>query len=246
MPETCPHLLSGRAVASILLLLLACVSALAATAPIAHSARLPTAREQRAIKSAALRHCRETQPGGCRWEGGTLVSTTDPRYAWTSSVGNAYDTSGVLRRPSRRGTRWEVVRVAGGGVQDCSYWTSVVPSRVAGDLAVTAQAAPRWDRTRLCGPTPRPLRERGCGTQRRGDRLLRVRAIGMPCRVARAMLRSPTDSSASLRDWRGWAGIGAGCEGAVMRRQDIAVASQLDVQLQTPRVSYGVERGCNS
>lgn len=115
---------------------IALTSLLTLTAPDADAWRLPSARERSAIKAASMRHCRETQPGGCRWLGGVMVSTTDPRYAWAASGGDAYGTAGIVSRPTARSERWRVKRVVGGGAQPCSWWTSVAPGRVVGEFGL--------------------------------------------------------------------------------------------------------------
>jgi len=117
--------------------------------PAAQAARKPTSSELRHIKRAAMRTCTRIAPVQegypCQWRGRVKVSTADPRYAWASVSGPDYDHSGVLRRGSGHSTRWKVIRVQGGGVQPCTYWTRpirsnprAVPDRVAWDLNVRA------------------------------------------------------------------------------------------------------------
>jgi len=103
-----------------------------------HAARKPTKREGRAIKRAALRHCRSQESPGlrCRWRGRVSVSTVNPRFAWAAVDGPQYDNSGLLKRSSRRARRWRMVRVVGGGIQPCSYWYAVAPRRVVRDLKI--------------------------------------------------------------------------------------------------------------
>lgn len=105
----------------------------------AGASRAPGRAEYRAIRHAAMRDCNRHQdvPGyDCRWRGGVKISTIDPRYAWASVAGPAYDNSGILRRPSRRSQRWHMVRVVGGGAQSCAHWYAKAPRPVVHEFRV--------------------------------------------------------------------------------------------------------------
>jgi hypothetical protein len=99
-----------------------------------------TPEEQREIKRAALRYCVNHQEASveypCRWSGNVRVSTVSPRYAWASVYGPHYDSSGVLRRPHKQSDRWQMIRVIGGGIQPCWYWTRAIPLGVVRDFGI--------------------------------------------------------------------------------------------------------------
>jgi len=117
------------------LLLLAAIIG-GAMASQAFGSRLPTRSEYKYIKRASMAFCERTQPSGCEWLGHVRISTIDRRFAWSESGGDAFGTSGILRRSNPRSHNWRVVRVVGGGLNDCQTWWREVNRRVVHEFKV--------------------------------------------------------------------------------------------------------------
>ena len=117
------------------LLLLAAIIG-GAMASQAFGSRLPTRSEYKYIKRASMANCERTQPSGCVWRGHVRISTVDRRFAWSESGGDAFDTSGLLRRSNPRSHNWKVVAVGGGGIQSCRWWCSKANRRVVHEFKI--------------------------------------------------------------------------------------------------------------
>jgi hypothetical protein len=104
---------------------------LVATSP-AIADRSATKAERAAIKRVTMKRC--GAPDGCTLRK-TRISTRNPRYAWADIIGEGV--SGMLlKRPTSRSRRFEVVGFQGGGIGECTYWRKRAPRSVLRDLDI--------------------------------------------------------------------------------------------------------------
>jgi hypothetical protein len=105
--------------------------ALVATSP-AIADRSATKAERAAIKRVTMKRC--GAPDGCKLRK-TRISTRNARYAWADIIGEGV--SGMLlKRPTSRSRRFEVVGFQGGGIGECTYWRKRAPRSVLRDLDI--------------------------------------------------------------------------------------------------------------
>jgi hypothetical protein len=105
--------------------------ALVATSP-AIADRSATKAERAAIKRVTMKRC--GAPDGCTLRK-TRISTRNARYAWADIIGEGV--SGMLlKRPTSRSRRFEVVGFQGGGIGECTYWRKRAPRSVLRDLDI--------------------------------------------------------------------------------------------------------------
>ena len=108
----------------------AVVALLCASAP-ALADRKARPGERRAVQRLALKSC-ERRDIDCR-RAAVRVSTVSSRYAFGGAQGgNFYD--GALAR--RKGVRWKILVIQGGGIQDCKGWLRAAPRKVLRDLDI--------------------------------------------------------------------------------------------------------------
>ena len=117
-------------------LLLATLAVLAAAAALtaqpALSDRAASKAERAAIKRVTMKRC--DAPDGCTFRK-ARVSTHNARYAWAEIIGEGV--SGMLvKRPTSRSRRFEVVGFQGGGIGECTYWRKRAPRSVLRDLDI--------------------------------------------------------------------------------------------------------------
>jgi hypothetical protein len=104
---------------------------LVATAP-ASADRVATKAERAAIKRVTMKRCHA--PDGCTLRK-ARISTRSARYAWADVIGEGV--SGMLlKRPTSRSRRFEVVGFQGGGIGECTYWRKRAPRSVLRDLDI--------------------------------------------------------------------------------------------------------------
>jgi hypothetical protein len=104
---------------------------LVATAP-ASADRVATKAERAAIKRVTMKRCHA--PDGCTLRK-VRISTRSGRYAWADIIGEGV--SGMLlKRPTSRSHRFEVVGFQGGGIGECTYWRKRAPRSVLRDLDI--------------------------------------------------------------------------------------------------------------
>jgi hypothetical protein len=112
--------------------ILAIGAAFALFAPVAVADRSATKAERAAIKRVTMKRC--AAPDGCTFRR-ARVSTRNARYAWAEIIGEGV--SGMLlRRPTSRSRRFEVVGFQGGGIGECHYWRKRAPRSVLRDLDI--------------------------------------------------------------------------------------------------------------
>jgi hypothetical protein len=104
---------------------------LVATSP-AIADRAATKAERAAIKRVTMKRC--AAPDGCTFRK-ARISTRNARYAWAEIIGEGV--SGMLlKRPTSRSRRFEVVGFQGGGIGECTYWRKRAPRSVLRDLDI--------------------------------------------------------------------------------------------------------------
>jgi hypothetical protein len=112
--------------------ILAIGAALALFAPVAAADRSATKAERAAIKRVTMKRCHA--PDGCTFRK-ARISTRSARYAWADIIGEGV--SGMLlKRPTSRSRRFEVVGFQGGGIGECTYWRKRAPRSVLRDLDI--------------------------------------------------------------------------------------------------------------
>jgi hypothetical protein len=112
--------------------ILAVVALAALTAQPALADRAASKTERAAIKRVTMKRC--TAPDGCTLHK-TRISTRNARYAWADIIGEGV--SGMLlKRPTSRSRRFDVVGFQGGGIGECAYWRKRAPRSVLRDLDI--------------------------------------------------------------------------------------------------------------